>query len=243
MLPFVITVALALFATVLIGVVLLREARASAGRGAVTPEKIEAEVLLEVALRGGMARESAMAAVRRHSPAECGRRGRIDITSWLEQYVKLVAAERKEQLLESAVVVAMEGGGPIGIAQYDALVEVAFGLGFHSDALARLRQKHGFDYVDWAKHGRPREADRGGGGATPLFDAVRRHDGNANLGLLGLGHGASRQDVIAAYRRLALECHPDHFHDASDEARAEAAERFREITRAYEELIAGSPGD
>ncbi|MBI2215560.1 MAG: J domain-containing protein [Acidobacteria bacterium] len=243
-LPFVITVALALLATVLVGVVVVRGARAAAASGGmVTPERIEAEVLMEVALRAGFDRARAMEIVRAHSGAECGSRGRIDITSWLEQYVKLVPLERREQLLELAVAVAVESGTPIGLAQYDALVEITFCLGFHSDSLARLRQKYGFEYVDWAKHGRPRDADRGGGGATPLFDAVRRHDGDANLGMLGLARGASRQDVIAAYRHLASECHPDRFHEASDAARAEAAARFREITRAYEELIAGSPGD
>jgi hypothetical protein len=243
LLPFVITIALALTATVLVGVVVLRAAKAAgASGGAVTPAMIEAEVLLEVALRGGVDRERAMASVRRHSSADCGSRGRIDISSWLEQYVRLVPPARREELLERAVIVSMEGGASIGLAQYDALVEVAFCLGFHSDALARLRQKHGFDYVDWAKHGRPREADRGGG-ATPLFDVERRHDGDANLRLLGLARGASRHDVIAAYRRLATECHPDRFHESSEEARVEAAARFREITRAYEELIAGTPGD
>lgn len=243
MLPFVIVVALALVASVAVGIVVLRGARlASARGGRVTPERIEAEVLFEVALRGELGRARALEVVRRHSAADCGERGRVDISSWLEQYVRLVPAERKAWLLEAAVLVAMEGGATIALAQYDALVEVAFALGFHSDALARLRQKHGFDYVDWAKHGRPREADRGSG-ATPLFDARGSGDGAANLGLLGLARGASRQEVIAAYRRLALECHPDRFHDASDDARAEAAARFREITRAYEELIARGPGD
>ena len=243
MLPFVIVVALALLASVAVAVVVVRGARlASARGGRITPERIEAEVLLEVALRGEAGRERALEAVRRHSAAGCGERGRIDLTSWLEQYVRLVPSERKEWLLEAAVLVAMEGGATIALSQYDALVEVAFGLGFHSDARARLRQKHGFDYVDWAKHGRPRDADRGSG-ATPLFDARVPGDGAGNLGLLGLEPGSSRQDVIAAYRRLASECHPDRYHEASDEARADAAARFRQITRAYEELMARGPGD
>lgn len=243
MTPFFITVALALVATAAIGLVVLRGARAATSRGgAVTPERIEAEVLLEVALRGDLGRARALQVVGTITDAECGNRGRIDVSSWLEQYVKLVAPERKERLLESAVVVAMESGHLVALPQYDALVEVAFGLGFHSDALARLRQKHGFDYVDWAKHGRPREADRGGG-ATSLFDGSSRQSGEQNLEALGLARGASRQDVIAAYRRLALECHPDRFHDASEASRVAAAERFRTITRAYEELISSSTSD
>jgi hypothetical protein len=243
LLPFVITIALALVATVLVGVVVVRGARAaSAGRGTITPERIEAEVLFELGLRGDGGRARAMEAVRRHSAAECGEKGRIDLSSWLDQYVKLVPPERREWLLEAAVLVAMEGGPSIGLAQYDALVEVSFGLGFHSDALARLRRKHGFEYVDWAKHARPREADRGGG-ATSLFDRGERRDAGANLALLGLEKGAGRQEVIAAYRRLALECHPDRYHEATEQERAGAAARFREITRAYEELLAVNPGD
>ncbi len=242
-LPFAITVALALLATGLVGVVVFRGARAAASRGGpVGAESIEAEVLLELALRGGGRSEAARDVVRRHVDADCGARGRIDITSWLEQYVKLVSRDRKDWLLDTAVRVAMEGGATIGLPQYDALVEIAFGLGFHSDALARLRQKHGFDYVDWAKHGRPREADRGGG-ATPLFDSARRQDHEANLMSLGLEAGASRQEVIVAYRRLASECHPDRFHDATERERTDAAERFRTITRAYEELLVERPGD
>lgn len=243
MTPFVITVALALLATAAIGVVVVRGARDAAARGgAVTPELIEAEVLLEVALRGDLGRDRALESVRKFTGAQCGKRGRIDVSSWLDQYVKLVPDERRERLLDWAVRIAMEGGPVIGLAQYDALVEVAFGLGFHSDALARLRRKHGFDYVDWAKHGRPREADRGGG-ATSLFDGSGAQRGETDLEILGLSRSASRQDVIAAYRRLALECHPDRFHDADEDARAAAAERFRTITRAYEALIASSPGD
>jgi len=241
--PFVITVVLALLATATIGVVVVRGARDAASRGgAVTTERIEAEVLLEVALRGDLGRDRALQSVARFTDAECGKRGRIDVSSWLEQYVLLVPAERRERLLEWAVQIAMEGGPVIGLPQYDALVEVAFGLGFHSDALARLRQKHGFDYIDWAKHGRPREADRGGG-ATSLFDGSSLRSGEANPETLGPERDASRPDVNAAYRALRLECHPDRFHDASDEARATAAERFRTITRAYEELIASGPGD
>jgi len=241
-LPFAITIAVALAATALVGLVVLCASRAASRHGPVTVEGIEAEVLLEIALRGGLARDRAIEIVRGLVDADRGKRGRIDIASWVEQYAKLAPRERRERLLENAVRVAMESGTTIGLPQYDALVEMTFGLGFHSDALARLRQKHGFDYVDWAKHGRPRSADRGGG-ATPLFDAARKQDDAANLTVLGLSRGASRHEVAAAYRRLASECHPDRFHDAPSEERATAAERFRVVTHAYEELLAERSGD
>lgn len=237
MLPIAIIIAAALVASTVVGLLVVRSSRAAERQGPVTVERIEAELLLELALRGELAGEDAIAVVRRFVDAECGRRGRIDMASWIEQYVRLAPKERREALLECAVLVAMESGTTVALPQYDALVELTFGLGFHSDALARLRQKHGFDYVDWAKHGRPRGADRGGG-ATPLFDAARGQDAAANLAALGLAQGAGRQDIVAAYRRLALECHPDRFHESSADERTAAAERFRSVTRAYEELLA-----
>lgn len=242
MLPIAIIIAAALAASALVGMAVVRATRETSGRGPVTVETIEAELLLEVALRGEMPVDRALVVVKRFVEAECGKRGRIDIASWLEQYAKLAASDRRERFLESAVLVAMESGTTIALPQYDTLVELTFGLGFHSDALARLRQKHGFDYVDWAKHGRPRDADRGGG-ATPMFDAARGQDASANLETLGLAHGASRHDVAAAYRRLALECHPDRFHESTAEERTAAAERFRAVTRAYEELLAVTSTD
>lgn len=47
--------------------------------------------------------------------------------------------------------------------------------------------------------------------------------------MLGLETGASVEEIKAAYRRLAMVCHPDH--NAGSEA--EAARRFREIDEAY----------
>jgi DnaJ-class molecular chaperone len=49
----------------------------------------------------------------------------------------------------------------------------------------------------------------------------------------------SRQELSAAYRRLVSSNHPDRFHGDTAEARTEAAARFIEITKAYEELLRG----
>jgi DnaJ like chaperone protein len=76
-----------------------------------------------------------------------------------------------------------------------------------------------------------------------MFDAGVRQGASANFAALGLPPGASRQEVVAAYRRLASECHPDRFHESSDEERSAAAERFRLVTRAYEELLAERGAD
>ena len=50
--------------------------------------------------------------------------------------------------------------------------------------------------------------------------------------VLGLAKGASPSDVKAAYRRLAKEHHPDR----NPDNRAEAEERFKELSEAYEVL-------
>ena len=44
--------------------------------------------------------------------------------------------------------------------------------------------------------------------------------------------------VKKAYRRLALESHPDKVGGASEEERQAAEARFREIQEAYETLVA-----
>jgi curved DNA-binding protein CbpA len=49
--------------------------------------------------------------------------------------------------------------------------------------------------------------------------------------VLGVQRDASDQEIKAAYRRMAMRYHPDR--NAGD---AEASDRFREVTRAYEVL-------
>lgn len=49
--------------------------------------------------------------------------------------------------------------------------------------------------------------------------------------ILGVARGASEKDIKSAYRKLAKECHPDRNAD-----NPKAAERFSEITRAYDLL-------
>ncbi|HKQ33323.1 MAG TPA: DnaJ domain-containing protein, partial [Thermodesulfobacteriota bacterium] len=45
--------------------------------------------------------------------------------------------------------------------------------------------------------------------------------------VLGVERGASQQDIKKAYRKLAMEYHPDH-NDAPD-----AEEKFKELSEAY----------
>ncbi|MCU1347916.1 MAG: Fibronectin, type, partial [Acidobacteria bacterium] len=138
-------------------------------------------------------------------------------------------------LLETAVQLIAGRGAPVPLRQYSALLDLNFALGFQTDALARLREQYGFEYVDHARNGRPREADRAGGGA-PLFVRDRR-DERELLVVLEVAGTPTRQGIISAYRKLAARHHPDRYHDAPDGIRAEAAAKFIEITRAYEALL------
>ena len=60
---------------------------------------------------------------------------------------------------------------------------------------------------------------------------------DANLDLLGLKKGATKDDIKAAYRRLAKTYHPDKLAGVDDAIKKIAEEKFKEIKDAYENLI------
>ncbi|MGH9493018.1 MAG: DnaJ domain-containing protein, partial [Terriglobales bacterium] len=53
--------------------------------------------------------------------------------------------------------------------------------------------------------------------------------------VLGVGRGASEQEIKSAYRRLALQYHPDR-----NPGNAEAEEKFKEASEAYSVLADGN---
>lgn len=57
------------------------------------------------------------------------------------------------------------------------------------------------------------------------------------LNLLGLKATATKEDIKAAYRRLAKEYHPDRLVGVSDVVKKIAEEKFKEVSEAYEYLI------
>jgi hypothetical protein len=85
-----------------------------------------------------------------------------------------------------------------------------------------LRGEGGFDSTSRA---RPSEAP-----APPPAAAADPHD------VLGLPRGASREEVVAAFRRLAKEHHPDLFATRDRAAQDEAHRRFVAILDAYARL-------
>ncbi|EED84185.1 predicted protein [Postia placenta Mad-698-R] len=51
--------------------------------------------------------------------------------------------------------------------------------------------------------------------------------------VLSVGHDAKLEEIKKAYRRLALQCHPDKHTTASDSVRADASLKFQQIGFAY----------
>lgn len=199
-------------------------------------ERIAASLLFHIVTAGGVGGDAALREIRRRTGIAASITTGIDVTSWADRYARLASNEQRQQLLETAVQLIANRTTPIPLRQYANLLDLSFGLGFHTDALAKLREQYGFEYVDHAKAARPREADRVGG-ATPLFVREPR-DASALLHVLGVTGTPSRQTIIAAYRKLAAQHHPDKFHGQDEATQHAAAARFIEITRAYEELLA-----
>ena len=198
-------------------------------------DSIAASLLVHILRSGGLTADDAMRQVRRAAGLAAPVTGGIDVGNWAESYARVATPEQRTALLETAVQLVAARSGPVPLRQYAALLDLSFGLGFQTDALARLRERYGFEYVDHAKDARPRSADRGGGGA-PLFLRPQT-DRSALLRVLGIAGEPTRQELTAAYRRLVAQHHPDRYHGAAPDARDAAAARFMEITRAYEELL------
>lgn len=210
-----------------------------AGRDPAPPQRdsVAASLLFHIVEAGGVTSDEALRRVRRGAGLAAPVTRGIDVCNWAESYAAHATPQQRSSLLETAVQLVANGSGPVPLRQYAALLDLSFGLGFHTDALAKLRQVYGFDYVDHAKAARPRSADRGGSG-TPLFE--RGRDRSELLRTLGVGSEATRQEISTAYRRLVSQHHPDRFHGAPAEAQEDAARKFIEITRAYEELLLSS---
>ena len=232
--------AVALFVMIAVALGRREAERSGGGGGAATAsqerDRIASSLLVQILIAGGASSDAAMREVRRGagiaSPVTPG----IDIGNWAESYARIADAAQRAWLLETAVQLVASRGVLVPLRQYVALLDLSFALGFRTDALAKLREQYGFDYVDHAKDARPAEADRGGG-RMPLFQREER-DERELLRVLEIEGPVTRQVIISAYRRLVAQHHPDRFHGATDTAQHDAATRFIEITRAYEALLA-----
>lgn len=160
----------------------------------------------------------------------------IDLSSWASAFERASPPEARSRLLAKCVEGALLSGRVIGSKQFHQIQDLAFSFGFHADEIHRLRDRYGFDYVDYAKERRPREADRAGG-ATSFFNRARGDDDSADLVLLGFSAMPSRSALVSAYRRLVLENHPDRLHVSGSPEEEAAARKFIAITAAYERLL------
>ena len=61
--------------------------------------------------------------------------------------------------------------------------------------------------------------------------------------ILGLTKDATEEDIKKAYKKLVLKYHPDKQADKTDEEKKEAAEKFKEISEAYETLTNKNQSD
>jgi len=212
--------------------------RDGAGQSAGDPwdvERIAASLLYQLLILGGISADEAFRRVRREAELAGTVTPGVDVANWGAVFAQRTAPQQRQWLLETAVRLVAAPGTPVPLRQYNALLDLSFALGFQTDALAKLRERYGFTYVDHAKDARPREADRGGGRMS-LF--VRTEvDTREWLRVLEMEGKPSRQAIISAYRRLAARHHPDRFHGQPREAQSAAAARFIEITRAYESLM------
>ena len=199
------------------------------GRGSVG-----AAILNEVALAGGASGIDAERLVAEQTEYRGAFGRRIDMTSWAESFARGAGEGERRALLEAAVRLAVSMNSTLPPRQYHALLDLSFGLGFHADALARLRAKWRFEYADYARMSRPRDADRR---AATMFRRASPREKVALMKVLELDGPLERGRVISAYRRLAGAWHPDRFHDSGAEAREAAARKFIELTEAYERLL------
>jgi DnaJ-domain-containing protein 1 len=200
-------------------------------------ERLAASILRQLLVLGGTRPDDAMREIRRRAGLMAQVTNGIDVANWGERFAQVAGPQQRAWLLDMAVQCIAIRTTPVPLRQYSALLDLSFALGFQTDALARLREQYGFEYVDHAKNGRPREADRAGGAAT-LYTRDARPPEELLRVLEIEEHGASRQAIIAAYRRLAAQHHPDRVHLQPADVQSAAAARFIEITRAYETLLA-----
>jgi DnaJ like chaperone protein len=63
-----------------------------------------------------------------------------------------------------------------------------------------------------------------------------RPDRQDPYAILGVAPGASREEIKAAYHRLAVKYHPDKVQHLGKDFQKLAEERFKEIQQAYDEL-------
>ena len=52
--------------------------------------------------------------------------------------------------------------------------------------------------------------------------------------VLGVTKSASDHEIKKAYKKMALQCHPDRMTNATDDEKSKAEKRFKEVGEAFE---------
>jgi DnaJ-domain-containing protein 1 len=228
---------IAVFVTAAVAIARAESERSPAAAAAARPDRdaIAASLLFRVLTAGGMASDDSLREIRRGAGFAAAVARDVDVANWGDRFAQIASVSQRHELLETAVRLAVKRSKLIPLLQYVALLDLSFSLGFQTSALAALRERYGFEYIDHAKDARPRQADRGG---RMTFFTRADHNPADLLRALEIEGQPTRQTIIAAYRRLVAQHHPDRFHEQPAEAQTAAAARFIEITRAYEALMA-----
>ncbi|MGA7616996.1 MAG: J domain-containing protein [Thermoanaerobaculia bacterium] len=226
-----------LLATIVIGVASFWRRRFDRGEGAPPPKeqsRLAGSILFQIVRAGGADSAESAKLIREGTLHDPDGGERADVRLWAELYREMVSVEARSGLLDDAVRLAVVQNSTIPVEQYDKLLDLSFGLGFQTDALARLRARYRFSYLDHA-HSRPRHA---GGRGRPERSSGKRKGGESSaLATFGIRPPFSRKSLISQYRSLAAQCHPDKVHAGSLEEQESSTRRFIEITEAYEILL------
>jgi len=198
-------------------------------------DHVAGSIVFSVARLGGGRSDAEIASVVIKETGFGGPFDSIDPGAWASSFRRRADRESCRNLLENAVKTSVAVTQVIPLIQYNALLDLSFVLGFQTDALARLRARYRFNHIDYARDRRPRDAEESG---RQVFYRRNPDEIKSFLTELGLTELGERSELISAYRLLAGEVHPDRFHDASEEERSAAADRFIRLTEAYEGLLA-----
>lgn len=114
-------------------------------------DELAASILFQVLIAGGATPDDAIRTIRREGGLGAKITQRVDVSSWAGAFAQSSSPEARERLLETAVQIAAARHKPIPHRQYAALLDLSFGLGFHSDALARLRDRYLDPRAEWLR--------------------------------------------------------------------------------------------
>jgi hypothetical protein len=136
------------------------------------------------------------------------------------------------------------------LSPYDLLPDMIIGWGWIDDLVILgflwryfhlLKKRKRFQ--DYRRSGRNAYSDRNyknADGESNTRSSPNTQDSTAfrnPYDILEIERGSSQEDIKRAYRQLAGKYHPDKVEHLGDEFKLLAEKRFKEIQRAYQELI------